>query len=354
MNNQKRLFIDLNAGVGLVTQKLINIFEKKQDFSKKIIAIEHLYGKEVEKMIKNTNNHQVSLIKPKIKDMRYQLSQEDLKLLESSRKEFAQELAPVIYGIIPWNNNGFVSSLFKQYVSENFFFEYLSVEGQKIWPEFLLYLSEYQIAKLNLNWEKKYLRLNQQYAVLNRLYCETKVLAQEDVEFFFPYPQSSLEKTYQKSLNFKKMYLVQFKFKSEKDPILETLAENKELFNKFVQYILKEPNTLLSQILHRICLRKVSRVFSLGSEIGGNFKSGILPMREYEPHQIYCLFRVLYKNPELLSTASSLEEMFSLKQTVEPRRKRQHSLSEIKSLNKEYSGRLVLPPNDETQEITET
>lgn len=241
------------------------------------------------------------------------------------------------------NYKGFVSNLFNSYLTERFFFEYLSVDGKKIWPEFVLYLSGYQLAKLNLNWNKKYLKLNQQYAIINRLYCESEILGEEDLEYFFPYPHSSMQHRH-KNFDFKKMHLVRLKFRSADDPqLLDTLANNKVLFNKFVQYMLQETLIPLSQILNRICYRNVKRVIAGANELGGSLKNGMLPIKEYEPHQIYCVFNVLYKNPELLSTASSLEEMFTLTMQYEPAKRRGESLSKIKLLNKEYSGQLVLP-----------
>lgn len=326
-----------------MTQKLIDRFKQNEDDSKKIIAIENVFGQEIKNLIERNSSFKIDHLKPKFKNATYQFNSKDITVFKSSVKEFAQELPPIIYGIIPLNYKGFISNLFNSYLTERFFFEHLSVDGKKIWPEFVLYLSEYQLAKLNLNWNKKYLKLNQQYAIINRFYCESEILCEEDLEYFFPYPHSSMQHRHT-NFDFKKMYLVRLKFRSANDPqLLDTLANNKVLFSKFVQYMLKEKLIPLSQILNRICYRNVKRVIVAGNELGGSLKNGMLPINEYEPHQIYCVFNVLYKNPELLSTASSLEEMFTLTMQHEPDKRRSVSLSKIKLLNKEYSGQLVLP-----------
>lgn len=204
----------------------------------------------------------------------------------------------------------------------------------------MFYISANSLATLNPQYDAKFFRFNSRTTVLNNLLCHTEIVAEESIENFFPYPQLAYNKyrNQHPSINSKKIYLVKMKFKESTDPQYESLVENKLLFNNFLRQLFINSTGLLRKHI-KFVTADVDRLFREANRLGGSIQGGYQTIREYKPFQFYCLFKALLDNPDMLIGQQTLEHLLQ----INFKSSNKFSLSNLKSLNKEYSGKLVLP-----------
>ena len=331
----KRIFVELNPGVGLLTKKLIETFNKADKF----LLIES-QTKFMPYLNELTNDPRVKLVADNFfnKNFAHQ------KVLS---RHFNSELRPIIYGVLPWNEKGFFTSLFSDYAMDRRVFGSID-EKTKAIPEFLLYIPEVTLAKLNPKCDKKYLKFSNRMSTMSTLFSKCQILAEEEVDYFFPYPQVSNPFAYTRypfsQMNTKKMYLVHFQFKaSDQETKLDGLIKHKRLFHQFTMQLYARPSDTLRNSLNNIC----KDMNEINKEVYG-LKGGFLPVREYNPYQIFLLFKTLLHRPELIRGDVDLERLLNKHSSFDSQAKysrmqNRTSLNDLKMLNKNLTGQLMIP-----------
>ena len=342
--DSKRLFIELNPGVGRVSRKLLDkfkandnnkliLYESAQRFKGFLDDIKNEYKENVDIYSYNAFNENLSNKMP---------GRHELFLKYA---EFTKTHAPIIYGIKPWFSNAFVFGLFSGFIYESRFFYYLTGNNGNIAPEFMLYLPELDYARFNLNEEKKYFPFCCRYTVLARLFTKTEIVAEETVDHFFPYATTQHRNFSKYSvINQKKMYLIKMKFNSseylnERFPMLN---DNKILFNTFLMQIFIRPSITLRDFIKLIC-KNPTDVFREANKYKGFVQGGYKPINTYHPLQFYAIFMTLVMNNHFIQSDISLAEKLNCRTNLKHTNVLPNRANDIRELNQDMRGQLILP-----------
>ena len=335
----KRVFVELNPGVGLLTKKVIETFKN----AKKFLLIES-QKKFMPYLNELTTDSRVELVA----DNFFNKNFVHQKVLT---RHFNTDsgLAPLIYGVLPWNEKGFFTSFFSDYAMDRRVFGAIDDKTKaSVLPEFLLYIPEVTLAKLNPNMNKKYLKFSNRMSTMSSLFSKCQILAEEEADYFFPYPQVSNPFAYSRypfsQMNTKKMYLVHFRFKvSDEDTKLDGLIKHKRLFHQFAMQLYARPSETLRNNLNSIC----KDMNEINKQVYG-LKGGYLPVREYNPYQIFLLFKTLLNKPELIRGDVDLARLLNKHSSFDSQAKfdrmqNRTSLNDLKLLNRNLAGQLMIP-----------
>lgn len=360
-NTQKRLFVEINPGVCRVSQALLNEFEQNEDTQKKLLLFNS------QKRYDNACGKLISEYRDQLEILPYDLYRSRQKFKPRERKAinyflskhtaYTQTLPPVIYGIFPWHEP-LIAILFSNYLFETGFFNLFATKtNQNQLPEFLIYLSAWEMAKINPNNDSKYFPLNNKWSIMCRLFCESEILAEESVEKFYPYPQlSGKDGVRTRMIDFKKMYLVKLKFKvpgvDGEKPELEGLIENKVIFVTFLRHLFVRPQIILRKSL-KFATVDVETLFREANRLGGCVKGGYGPVREYKAEQFYYIFKAMMNRPDLVRGRQSLASLLETIVFEEDDVKERFSLSDLKSMNRQFSGQLMVPEAMDKEEEKE-
>lgn len=342
----KRLFIEMNPGVGLVTKKLLEKFEQNKNDNNRLIVFESSsrFRKYLDKI---KREHDTKLDIYSYNGFNDNLTNKIPRNNELHLKcaEFTKTHSPIIYGIKPWHSNAYVFGLFSGHIYETKFFKVFTGNDGYIPPEFLLYLPKVDYARFNLYEEKKYFPFACRYTVLARLFTKTEILAEETVDHFFPYAiaQNRFGRKFS-VLDQKKMYLFRMKFHSNEylDEKFPMLSENKILFNTFIMQVFIRPSMTLRDFISSIC-KDATEVFKDANKYNGFVQGGYKPINTYHPLQFYAVFMSLLVNKHFIQSDITLAEKLSCRTNLKHKNLPKYRRSDIKDLNQSFSGQLQLP-----------
>ncbi len=169
---------------------------------------------------------------------------------------------------------------------------------------------------------------------MNNLFCESEIVAEESLESFYPYPQFK-KKVKNKVISLNRMYLVKFKFRQDQP------VEDKILFYFFLRQMFIKCSDILRRNMRSVTF-DVDSVLREARHLGGSVTGGYGVVNEYRPEQFWFLFKALVNRPDLVVGGQSLSELLSNLRDRAPGEERV-SMRELKTANREMSGRLVVP-----------
>ena len=418
--NLKNIWIEYNPGFGLVTRKLIEKFNENATTRQKFLLLEPLgkFSKYLNEIVTlNEAKHDVTVMKvnPYEREFLFKTSKFKYSFINNittnqsnpassstpkcqvKETDVNEKVCMNIFGIVPWNRKGFVSTLFSDYASNrglfslgktkmrNYFFheiqENKNANGEQVsrsilFPEFYFYLPEITVAKLRAGYSKEYFRFNSPLSIFSYAFCKTEILDEEKCDYFFPYPIMSQKLSRLDGLDFKKMFLVSIKFHEDKtkldkeddDDLFDQqktysgMIRNKHLFFLFINHLFSRPSEPLRNSLKNIC-KDVDFVCK------ENSITSYLPVRNVQIHKFATLYNYLLDNKsisnlDLLSTKYgknevkedslniSFDQSNSKKEIItrnELEFRNKTDLATLKSLNKNFSGQFLIPFSDNTE-----
>lgn len=381
-NETKNVFIEYQPGFGLITQKLAQMLaDKNVDGSNASFILVETFAKFQEHLNKikkaNTNKFSVDILKknPFEKNFMFKTDAFSYDLVEKIFKnsEPNKKVNLSVYGIVPWNAKGYISTLYSDYASDralfrfktnndDFFEKKLDLNHTSLNSlEYYLYVSEFTLAKLKPKLSHKYEQFNCPLTVFSSLFSRIDVLGEEKCEFFFPYPVVATPKKYPYNrFDFKKMYLIKMKFHDahpfESDPRASikkradfedyirsgsnmSLIKNKHLFYLFVNHLFARPSRSLRESLRVLC-KNVDFVCR------ENSVNSYLPVSKIDAYKHFKLFDFLFENKKysnLHLLKPGIEQYEQLKAATDKRKQRKHQLIAIKGLNQNLSGQFIVP-----------
>ena len=418
--NLKNIWIEYNPGFGLVTRKLIEKFNENATTRQKFLMLEPLgkfskYLKEIVTL--NEAKHDVTVMKvnPYEREFLFKTSKFKYTFINDittnqpnpassstpkcqvKETDVNEKVCMNIFGTVPWNRKGFVSTLFSDYASNrglfslgktkmrNYFFheiqENKNANGEQVtrsilFPEFYLYVPEITVAKLRAGYSKEYFRFNSPLSIFSYAFSKTEVLDEEKCDYFFPYPIMSQKLSRLNGLDFKKMFLISIKFHEDKIKLdkeddddlfvqqktFSGLIRNKHLFFLFINHLFSRPSEPLRNSLKNVC-KDVDFVCK------ENSIASYLPVRNVQIHKFATLYNYLLDNKsisnlDLLSTKyvqnevneDSLNISFDQSNRIKEKLTKNElefrnktDLATLKSLNKNFSGQFLIPFSDNTE-----
>jgi 16S rRNA A1518/A1519 N6-dimethyltransferase RsmA/KsgA/DIM1 with predicted DNA glycosylase/AP lyase activity len=391
-NETKNVFIEYQPGFGLITQKLAQILaDKNVDGSNASFILVETFQKFQEHLNKikkaNAGKFSVDILKknPFEKNFMFKTGAFSYDLVEKIFKnsEPTKKVNLSVYGIVPWNAKGYISTVYGDYASDralfrfrtnkdDFFENKLDLKHTSLNSlEYYLYVSEFTLAKLKPRLSHKYEQFSCAMTVFSSLFSRVDVLGEENCEYFFPYPVVATPKKYPYNrFDFKKMYLIKIKFHDahpfEFDPRASirkradfedyirngnntSLIKDKHLFYLFVNHLFARPSQSLRESLRVLC-KNVDFVCR------ENSVNSYLPVNKIDAYKYFKLFDFLFENKiysNLHWLKPGIEQYEQLKTVTDKRKQRKQQLIAIKGLNQNLSGQFIVPklnqiePNEE-------
>lgn len=339
--NSNKIFVELNPGAGLLTDKLIEELSYNKTKSTDSFVLIETFRKFIPNLNqlieKHSTTKKIRLFQEAPFNERFLHFSVENEIIQLLDEEIKTDSSPIVYGIVPWHAKGYMSRLFNDYAANRGFFQFKSM------PIFYLYIPELMLAKLNPSLTKMYAPFNNSLTVISNMFSKCEVLSQDTSDLFFPYPQHSQPFTYNKypfnRLDPKKLCLVRFKFKNETtDPAHSILLQNKHLFHFFLkQLFIRRSNCIRDSILKSIC-KNVDNVCRMAG------LNAYMPVKNIQPFQFYSLFKYLLENPDQVIN-ENLERVLYHKPNTRSADKERNKMQvkSIKILNKNFSGQLIVP-----------
>lgn len=336
MLKPSKLFIELNPGCGFVSQNLIEISNKKSLNNDKFVLVEayRSFLPKLEALKNSLPKNDITLMSGN--SFHPGLVYKNKHLRQILKKHIKETPNTIIYGIIPWNTKGYLTSLFTDYASSRGIFQFKSD------PVFYLYMPDILLAKLNPNSAKIYMPFQCSLTILSHMFSNCQILNEETSDYFFPYPQVSMPYSYNKypfnNIDLKKMSLVRLQFKSEQENLNElNFIKDKRLFYLFISQVFVRPTEHFKySIIKSICkdIDYVCKTTGINA---------YTPIKKMEPIQFFKIFKYLLDNQDQV-VGDNLYEFLNNKSVQNLSKDRERGqLQSIKMLNKNLTGRLIVP-----------
>ena len=352
-DNFTNIFIEMQPGFGLITQKLIEankaLNNRDMKINKKFILIES-YSKflnHLNELKSKFNNEEIHLLKnsPFKNDFLFKKSEFKKKLVELISFDNTKLS---IFGIVPWNLNGFLSKLYGDYASDRCFFD-LSAQP----PDFYLYVNELFLSKINPNFSSRFSPFKYSgLGILSAMFSKIEVIDEQKCDYFFPYPLKSSQFYYNRypynKLDLTKMNLIRIRFINQWPEEQFNLIQNKRLFYLFIQQLFIRPSIDIKDGLISCCTDAdlVCKEISLNKYTKVN---KVDPWKYFKMFEYLCMnknismLNNLYNNKyEKESIDHNLDDAKQNRRKIE-RIKRKADMKSLKEMNLQLAGQFKIP-----------
>ncbi len=338
-NTNQKLFVEFQPGIGLITQRLLELNKEnsKSDFRYILIEPKNKYLEQLQRDLVNTSDqNRINIVKGSPFEENYS---KNLKEFISKANLVNKPTDMSVFAILPWNLKGFLSRLYGDFASDRGLF---NLDANLKTIDFYFYVNELQLAKLKPDLNKNYQAFNSCLSVLSSVFSECELIDQQDCNYIFPYPLVATPNKFLRypfnKLNFKQLFLVNLRFKSNDETFMNTVVnshflKHKRLFYLFMSQLFVRPINSLHDSLKPLCrnVNVACKHNSLNIYTQVNKISAIKYFKLYEyliSKDMLNIERIKEKNQATLTPNKPTKSK---------------EMKALKLMNKNLSGELVLP-----------
>jgi hypothetical protein len=364
------IFADYFPGFGLISQKLIELVEKNGFQSQnKFFLLEDFqkYMKYLDQ-IKKDNASKPNIYVEHLKSSPYHYS-----FMFGSNNKFKKQVESIlhdpeitqkkmiVYGVIPWNNHGFFTKFYPDFLSTRSFFNDPGmmdmVKNEAL--ELYFYVSELILAKLKSFQEAKYSDFKCISGVYANFFSDIEIIDEERTDFFYPYPVFSTPHKFTlkpyKQLDQKKMFLIRIKMKKQ-SPVKDT-----RWFYLYMSHLYSNTRNLIKNCgISVLCanFEQACKYFSINK---------YAEVKKTDPSRFLALFNYLYENKDnrdvshlylIEGRSAQSRSSYHLQppppaifHNIKPESKISNTKKTLTQLNQNFSGRFIFSYKKATPEV---